>query len=183
MYTVDEAFEILAEKKITSSKEIVRRWLRNGTLKGIKPSSRKEGWRIPEESLEVFIEERLASFATAVVSEEAKERLREEGRAQMWYKIAASGIREGYIEVTRGKFNRCIEHWRFEKEFADYAWNRIQGYYPYNKTKPRIYYLGGAAEFHGDRVLFDENFEDLEEKILFAVIEHIRIERITAKNN
>lgn len=56
-------------------------------------------------------------------------------------------------------------------------------HYPDNKNKQRIYYLAGAAEFYGERVLFDEIFEDLDEKILFALIEHIRLERRKAINN
>ncbi|MFC7063597.1 zincin-like metallopeptidase domain-containing protein [Halobacillus seohaensis] len=47
--------KVLAEYKITTHKESVRRWLRNGTLKGTAPTSRKEGWKISESNLKAFI--------------------------------------------------------------------------------------------------------------------------------
>lgn len=40
-YSVKEAFKILKDYKVTSHEESVRRWLRNGTIKGIQPQTRK----------------------------------------------------------------------------------------------------------------------------------------------
>jgi len=45
---VDEAFEILKEYKITTHKESVRRWLREGYIQTNSPVSKKEGWRIKQ---------------------------------------------------------------------------------------------------------------------------------------
>ncbi|WP_267900376.1 hypothetical protein [Lentibacillus cibarius] len=43
MYNVEDAFSLLKTYKITTHMESVRRWLREGTIKGIPPKSRKEG--------------------------------------------------------------------------------------------------------------------------------------------
>ena len=48
MSNVDEAFEILKEYKITTHKESVRRWLREGYIQTNSPVSKKEGWRIKQ---------------------------------------------------------------------------------------------------------------------------------------
>jgi hypothetical protein len=67
MYSVDEVLEILKTYKITTHKESVRRWLRQDVIKGIAPSSRKEGWQIPKEALDDFVQQRLPNFYTTVV--------------------------------------------------------------------------------------------------------------------
>lgn len=84
-YSVRDAFEILKENKITSNIESVRRWLRQGKIKGIAPKSRKEGWQIPENELQIFMKKRLPEShtmtphvinTTIVVNEEVKEKIR-----------------------------------------------------------------------------------------------------------
>jgi hypothetical protein len=58
MLTVQEAFHILQQEDITHSIQMVRRWLREGKIKGISTPNRKEGWHIPKYALNVFIESR-----------------------------------------------------------------------------------------------------------------------------
>ena len=58
MLTVEEAFHILQREGITSSIQMVRRWLREGKIKGIRTPNRKEGWHIPKRELNLFIESR-----------------------------------------------------------------------------------------------------------------------------
>ncbi len=41
--------------------------------------------------------------------------------------------------------------------------------------KPRIFYLLEAFGFEGKRLLLDKNFEDLEEQVIFAIIEYVRL--------
>lgn len=69
-YTVDEAFEILKANKITKHKESVRRWLRQGVIKGIAPISKKEGWTITENELHKFMQQRLPDSYTTTVAKE-----------------------------------------------------------------------------------------------------------------
>ncbi|HDR6269969.1 TPA: helix-turn-helix domain-containing protein [Bacillus cereus] len=55
-YNVNEALEVLEIYDITSSKQMVTRWLREGKIVGEVSANRKEGWRIHEKDLEDFIE-------------------------------------------------------------------------------------------------------------------------------
>jgi hypothetical protein len=47
MLSVSEAVTMLREYRILHSEQMLRRWLRQGKIKGVAPTSRKEGWRIP----------------------------------------------------------------------------------------------------------------------------------------
>ena len=53
-YNVNEALEVLKSYDITSSKQMITRWLREGKLVGEVSVNRKEGWRIHEKDLEDF---------------------------------------------------------------------------------------------------------------------------------
>lgn len=55
-YNVNEALEVLKSYDITSSKQMITRWLREGKIVGEVSVNRKEGWRIHEKDLEDFIE-------------------------------------------------------------------------------------------------------------------------------
>lgn len=75
MYTVEEALKKLKQYGITDNAEVVRRWLRSGKLKGVKPEKKRDGWRIAKEDLDAFIAERVPAVenalnATKVASEE-----------------------------------------------------------------------------------------------------------------
>lgn len=101
MYTVEEALKKLKQYGITDNAEVVRRWLRSGKLKGVKPEKKRDGWRIAKEDLDAFIAERVPAVenalnatnckegnTTKVVNEQIEqlqekiERLREENRQQ-----------------------------------------------------------------------------------------------------
>ena len=56
MLTVKEATGFLNEHKITSSEQMVRRWLRQGKIKGVPSKNRKIGWRICIKDLIGFID-------------------------------------------------------------------------------------------------------------------------------
>lgn len=49
--SVAEAVVMLSEYRIHHSEQMLRRWLRQGRIQGVPPSSRKEGWRIPVEEV------------------------------------------------------------------------------------------------------------------------------------
>lgn len=55
MYTVQDVVERLEAEGITSSKQVVQRWLREGKIEAEKPQRRKDGYRVSEGSLERFI--------------------------------------------------------------------------------------------------------------------------------
>jgi hypothetical protein len=176
MYTVDEAFQILNDLKLTSNKESVRRWLRQGTIKGISPSSKKEGWKITKESLDTFIKERLPESYTTSDVTKADSRARE----KMWIELANKNIWEGYVELKKAHVREGIQHRGYSKELEDAVWEACEknkrGY-----SKPRIPYLLEAFGFDGKRLLLDQNFADKEEQIVFSIIEYVRKQIVNKK--
>src|SRR5690625_7059449 len=92
-FNVDEAFEILKSNKITTHKESVRRWLRQGVIKGIAPKTRKEGWKVHENELQAFIKQRLPNHVTTSVVREsnttnvANDEIRKKVRSEMWWEL------------------------------------------------------------------------------------------------
>ncbi|GAC1323947.1 MAG: hypothetical protein NVSMB2_21860 [Chloroflexota bacterium] len=50
-------------ERLRSSPETVRRWLRQGKLRGFQPGGTKLGYRVPEEELQRFIRQSQASQA------------------------------------------------------------------------------------------------------------------------
>lgn len=182
MYKVDEVFELLKTYKITTHKESVRRWLRQGDLKGIAPSSRKEGWQIPKKALDDFLQQRLPEGYTTDVAKETKQSntiivVNEEEqriRAKMWMELANKNIWEGHVELRKTQIHECIQHRHYSKEFETEVWQRCVANSRAYK-KPRVFYLLDAFRFEGKRLLLDKNFADLEEQVIFAIIENVRI--------
>ena len=169
-YSVNEVFKRLKALKITSNEESVRRWLRTGKLKGYQ-NSKKQGWKIREEDLQQFINERLPDFnATNVVLKEAI-------REQMWYQIVHRNIFEGFIDIKKSRLKDCIEHKRYSKDFFTYCWDQLsqknQG-----SAVPRVPYLLDAFLYDSKRIKMDNNYELLEEQVIFALIEHLRVQKV-----
>ena len=169
-YSVNEVFKRLKALKITSNEESVRRWLRTGKLKGYQ-NSKKQGWIIREEDLQQFINERLPDFnATNVVLTEAI-------REQMWYQIVHRNIFEGFIDIKKSRLKDCIEHKRYSKDFFTYCWDQLsqknQG-----SAVPRVPYLLDAFLYDSKRIKMDNTYELLEEKVIFALIEYLRVQKV-----
>lgn len=180
LYSANEAFTLLESYKITTHEESVRRWLRQGIIKGIPPVSRKEGWLIRETDLYAFIRSRLpddVSPETNNTTNDVKEHNKEAIRTEMWWEMANKYIFEGFIEPKKSKIQECIEHKGHSKDLEAYIWNAItehkMGY-----AKPHIPYLLDAFLFNEDRIKLDENYELFEEKILYALIEHLRKKKV-----
>lgn len=174
-YDVNEAFELLKINKITTQKESVRRWLRQGTIQGIEPNSRKEGWLIREDDLNTFINSRLPNDHNT--TNDVKETDQEAMRAEMWGEIVNRFIFEGAIQPKRKQVKDCVEHLGLSKDFERYAWERIANHTRGHRT-PRIPYLLDAFLFDNKRIRLDEKYTTLEEQILYALIEHLRQERV-----
>jgi len=160
-YTVQEVFDILKEKKITTHMESVRRWLREGTMEGIPPVSRKEGWKVSKESLDRFLAKRLpSSITTNDVKENNTTKVvtnKEQIRAEMWRELAQKNIWEGYIEIKKKQLHDCIQHYRYSKQLEEHVWKRCAANSPAYK-KPRVSYLLEAFRFEGKRLLLDQRF-------------------------
>jgi hypothetical protein len=182
IYSVDEAFEILRDHKITTHKESVRRWFRAGMIKGISPVSRKEGWHVTEKELNKFIQQRLPENFTTnvvkgvnttnVVSDEVKEQI----RAKMWMELVRKNIFEGFVEIKKSSVRDCIHHKKYSKELETEVWQLcLENSREYHK--PRVFYLLDAFKFEGERLMLDKNFELLEEQLMFPIIEYVRAKR------
>lgn len=125
-YRLEQLFEILKEKKITSNKESVRRWLREGKISGTKGAGpKKNGWQVTEEELQRFLSERLpasiqekleGNTTNVVISEAEKERLREEGRNDILNRLAAKHIWEGRFVFKKKWVNECLDHQRMKNK-------------------------------------------------------------------
>lgn len=143
------------------------------------PASRKEGWKIPENLLHQFIQQRLPdSYTTNLVKKENKDhtinvanKIKEQARAEMWIELAKRNIWEGYIEVKKSLIRECIQHKRYSKDLEEKVWKSCEANSKAYK-KPRINYLLEAFAFDGKRLLMDKSFEHLEEQIIFPVIEY-----------
>ena len=186
VYELDELFAILERNKITTNKESVRRWLRQGKIDGTKGAGpKRNGWQVTEEALNRFLAERLpAGFpeqpkddATSVVLSEAeKEQFRKEGQQELLNQLAAKNIWEGRFIFKKKWVNECLDHRRIEnRETRNYILNRIlehKGGY----ATPGVVYVLDTFKFDGERLKFDPDFGSLEEQITFALIEHLRQE-------
>lgn len=178
-YNVKEALELLKKYKITTNGESIRRWLRSGIIKGIPPVSRKEGWLIREDDLYAFIRSRLPDDVISIpgnTTNDVSKSDRESIRSEMWWELAGKSIFEESIEPKRKQVQECIQHRGHSKDFEKHVWDTIskhkRGY-----ATPRIPYLLDAFLFDGKRIRMDDNFELLDEKILYALIEEIRKQR------
>ncbi|MFB4166154.1 hypothetical protein ACE1TI_20765 [Alteribacillus sp. JSM 102045] len=179
MYSVEEAFDVLKSYKITTHIESVRRWLRNGTIQGEPPRSRKEGWRISEEDLYAFIRDRSPDqiFGSSKTTNVAKKEIKEQARAEMWWEVIQRNIFEDFIELKKTRIQECVQHRGYSKSFEKHVWEEVSQHKRGYKT-PRIPYLLDAFLYNGERILMDQDFEDKEERILFALIEHVRKKRV-----
>ncbi|QWC25138.1 hypothetical protein KJK41_22175 (plasmid) [Bacillus haikouensis] len=181
IYNVDEAFEVLKANKLTTHKESVRRWLRQGLIKGTPPTSRKEGWKISAESLNEFMKKRLPEIPTKDVVKEKPEvyvsksvqEIEEDVRASIWFELANKHIWEGFIEIKKTRIRECIKHRRYSSKLEEAVWKAcLENSRAY--SKPRVFYLLGAFGFDRERILMDTNFGDIEEQIIFPIIEYVR---------
>lgn len=179
-YDVAEAFKILKENKITTNIESVRRWLRSGTIKGVEPASRKEGWLIREKDLHAFIRSRLPESIASTLSNatnDVKEQDKEAVRSDMWWELAQKNIFEDFLEVKKSFVRECVEHRGLSQAFEIYVWDIIKKHKRGYAT-PRIPYLLDAFLFDGKRIKMDPHYESLQEKILFALMEHLRKQKV-----
>lgn len=187
MYTIHEAFKLLKHYKITSNQESVRRWLRQGVIQAEPPTNRKEGWRIPKASLDAFIQARLPdSWITddgndLIATGDVKEKdIREQAREDMWLELANRNVFEGFVEIKKSLVRESIKHHGYSKDLEKKVW---QAFLDNSKaySRPRVFYLLEAFGFERKRLLLNKNFEDLEEQVIFAVIEYIRQKQAQAK--
>lgn len=184
-YSVEEAFSILQTSKITSNKESVKRWLRQGKLQGVKGGGpKKNAWIIHEEDLLAFMKDRLPeglALSTSPLptegsncSEEEKESYREDGRLEMWKQVTGLNIWQGRFEFKRRFLEECILHLRLENRdlhqyIIDSMLSHKKGY-----TKPGVLYLLDKCRYDGQILDFALQYGGIDEQITFSVIDYLR---------
>ena len=185
-YSVKEVFKRLKSLKITSNEESVRRWLRTGKLKGYQ-NSKKEGWRVREEDLQRFIDERMPDFNKTFIvknSTPAEDSvntafvlLEEAIREQMWYEIVHRNIFEGLVEIKKSRLKECIDFKHYSKDFFSYCWNQLNQKH-LGCIVPRVPYLLDSFLYDSQKIKMDDNYEMLEEQVIFALIEYLRGKKV-----
>lgn len=106
------------------------------------------------------------------------EAIKEQGRIEMWNRVAGRWLWEGHLEITRTMIRNAIEHRGHSKEFGQFVWERyLKDSAP--RKRPRVLYLVDAFLFEGERVPFDQDFGIKEEQIMHALIEHVRVKKRT----
>ena len=194
VYSVEEAFLILQHNKITSNKESLKRWLRQGKLLGEKGGGpKKNGWIIQEKDLRTFIQERLPgglSLSTSLMptehsscSEEEIESYRAEGRLDMWHQITSLNIWQGRFEFKKRFVDECILHLRIENRevyqyILDSMFSHKNGY-----AKPGVLYLLDKCKFDGHILDFARQYGGIDEQITFSVIDYLRTKYKKKKQN
>ena len=184
-YSVEEAFLILRHNRITSNKESLKRWLRQGKLLGEKGGGpKKNGWIIQEKDLRTFIQERLPeglSLSTSLMptehsscSAEDMEAYRAEGRLDMWRQITSLNIWQGRFEFKKRFVEECIQHLRIENRdlhqyIMDSMLSHKKGY-----AKPGVLYLLDKCKFDGHILDFALQYGGIDEQITFSVIDYLR---------
>jgi len=108
MLTVNEAFEVLKKERITNSVQMLRRWLRQGVLKGHRSENRKDGWRIAEKELAQFIAVRTPVPDKEVIA------LREQNKCLQakleMLQLENKELKEKLDNVTRGNIIRELNN-------------------------------------------------------------------------
>src|SRR5699024_10447516 len=141
---------------------------------------RKEGWLIREDDLYAFIRSRMPDeweFDAFNATSDAKGSQKEEIRSEMWWELAEKSIFEGMFEPKKKQLQACIHHIGHSKAFEAYAWEKIASHTRGYAT-PRIPYLLDAFLFDGKRIKINQGYELFEEKILYALLEQLRKEKI-----
>lgn len=181
IYSVNETFDILKANKITSNIESVRRWLRQGEIEGIAPTSRKKGWKVTHKALERFLVERLPegvceSEAISFTTNNVKENMvldEETIRANMWFEVTRKNIWEGYVQVKKNLLKEAAEHRQYVPALVERVWDLCVANSSAYK-QPRVNYLLDAFSFEGQRLKLDKNFTSKEEQVIYAIFEYVK---------
>lgn len=186
IYSVNEAFTILHNNKITSNKESVKRWLRQGKLLGTKGRGgpKKNGWNLREDDLRMFLQNRLPevfalstnliSTATCSCSDAERDFYREEGRLGMWKQITGLNIWQGRFKFKKRFVEKCILHLRIEnRDVHQYIKNSMLSHKK-RYAKPGVLYLLDKCKFDGHILDFARQYGGIDEQITFSVIDYLR---------
>jgi hypothetical protein len=116
---IQQALEILQQEDITSSAQMIRRWIRQGKIKA-NLSSKKEGYKIDDNSLQAFVIEKKRNNITSNFNEDTLSR----NERLIFNEGYKDGFRKGkenqefFIkDAVRNREKELIQKGVFEKEF------------------------------------------------------------------
>ena len=180
LYTVNEAFEVLKEHEVITNIEVLRRWLRQGKIEGIAPTTRKKGWMITQDA----IDKCLVDYMPAAAYEKAFNTTpkwdavvldKDTVRTEMWWELVHKNIWEDYVPIKKQYLKEAAEHCKYSNELVEIVWERItsdsnrRGY----SKQPRILYLLEAFLFEGQCLLLDKKFASKHEQVVYAIFEYV----------
>jgi len=103
--------------------------------------------------------------------------LEEAIREQMWYEIVHRNIFEGLVEIKKSRLKECIDCKHYSKDFFSYCWNQLNQKH-LGCIVPRVPYLLDSFLYDSQKIKMDDNYEMLEEQVIFALIEYLRVQKI-----
>lgn len=175
MYSVEQALEVLKQENITSSVQMLRRWLRADKIDGAIQKSRKSGWEIPTEGLKQFIE--LKKKESNNITSNVNEKLLADSY-QKGYNAALEEIKKRDYELLkmRGVSEKSFYIYRNEvfqlgerlvnpvlrKEFKKFLDDSLFKKYVKNpRQKLEIFQLGDWCMIYDTNAMFDKSeFEE-----------------------
>lgn len=95
----------------------------------------------------------------------------------MWFEIVQRNVFEGFVGIKKSRLKECIEHKRYSKDFFIYCWDQLSQK-NLGRAVPRVPYLLDSFLYDSKRIKMDSNYEMLEEKVIFALIEHLRMQKL-----
>ena len=180
LYTVNKAFEVLKEHEVITNIEVLRRWLRQGKIEGIAPTTRKKGWMITQDAIDKCLEDHMSATAYKkafnTTQKEDTVALDENAiRTQIWWELVHKNIWEDYVPIKKQYIKEAAEHCNYSNELVETVWERVtldsdrRGY----AKQLRIPYLLEAFLFESQRVLLDKKFTSKHEQVVYAIFEHV----------
>ena len=191
--SVRQAVEQLKKAEIISNEEVFRRWLREGKVAGACIESKRQGWRIPEETIAAIIATHKEKSSNKEYDRGYKDGY-EAAQREFKEKIPRLMIKGAYdvrFLLQRSEFQEMTSFSKHKKrEFLAFADERI---FKRGVKTPRsnisVQFLEGWFAFgQGPLIIFgpDYNYDrdlTLEHQAIALLVEHLRLEFIATNKN
>ena len=82
-----------------------------------------------------------------------------------------------FVDIKKSRLKECIDHKRYSKDFFTYCWDQLSQN-SLGRTVPRVPYLLDSFLYDSTKIKMDNNYELLEEKVIFALIEYLRVQKV-----
>ena len=118
-YSVTDTFKVLKKHGIVSNIEVVRRWLRQGKLEGIAPTTRRDGWRVSQSALDSFIAAHSINTTNLIALKKELHQLRSANDTTNTTSIVVNDVNEisalqAHIDVLQAEHAKELESLKVE---------------------------------------------------------------------